>query len=236
MRPLHPTDLARLATFSPAQREAAMRRMTNSYAPYSYDALRKSIPAITNVQFPLFKTERLSWENVKAGILKECRTQPAKIPNLATGKGLYNFCIDNSVQSIARDFGQFRLKFGQSVVYWEDIIVQIKGRPYVICVDPRLSNGLNSQSKSFVFSMMHEHIRANNPDYVSIQFAVCQFERNIDGVRKVIISQEDGYELYTLDRLEDLTGETLEAWRKISTEREEEVRRGTKRTGTGGLL
>lgn len=123
---------------------------------------------------------------------------------------------------------------GQKVAYWLPMVLSHEGQPLVPFIDPRRSRGLTREGRRFVFSMMHERIRAADPDYEAVQLAVFQFGDSGKDQRNPILHIDNGVTLFSLDELEAMVTTTYMLWQEVCEEREVEARR--KGTGTRGPL
>ena len=227
-------DLARLAPAHPDIREKALRRMKQSYSPYSYDPFRRGLSAIFNTEMALFASEKLPWEKIKQAVTRECKTKEAIVPNLLVAKGLYDFCADHEIAARSYEYGSFKLKLGMSISYWQPLIVRIDGKPCAVFADPRKSSRLTKDGIRFVLSVMHEHIRVSNPDFAELELCIFQFSDPYEDVRPAKLFSAQDFELFSLADLETMADETISLWNKILEERHEEAIR--KAAGGGGLL
>ena len=105
------------------------------------------------------------------------------------------------------------------------------GVPVIPFIDPRRSYGLTYAAKRFVFSMMHERIRASDPDFDNVGLGVIQFSFSEDGSRHAYMHQDKEIKLYRYDELEQMIREAYELWWQILAEREAANRR---RSGASG--
>jgi len=134
----------------------------------------------------------------------------------------------------AQEFFPLAMGTGQRVAYWLPMVLSHEGRPIVPFIDPRRSRGLSRASRRFVFSMMHEHIRAADPDYDAVGLAIFQFGEPTDGLRAPILHLDEGVDLIPLAELEVMVATTYALWQEVSEEREVETRR--RAGGTRGPL
>lgn len=82
--------------------------------------------------------------------------------------------------------------------------------------------------------MMHENIRAADPDFSEVGLAVIQFSAGDNDSRNPIIYHDHGVRLFELAQLDAMVRETQEIWLEVLAGREDDTRR--KGTGTRGTL
>lgn len=111
------------------------------------------------------------------------------------------------------------------------ICASLPGIPFL---DPRRVKRLTVQGRRFVFSVMHERIRAADPDFADVSLAVVQFALSAKGPREPAIFLDQGVELFTFDELDRMVRETYELWVEVCEERTAATRR--RGAAGGGLL
>ena len=74
-------------------------------------------------------------------------------------------------------------------------------------------------------SLMHESIRAMDPDYANARLAIVQFDDAKRGTRSANITFDDGIELFSYAELDRMIIETYEMWNGISEGRRTDARR-----------
>ncbi|MFE0756018.1 hypothetical protein ACFW16_18805 [Inquilinus sp. NPDC058860] len=126
------------------------------------------------------------------------------------------------------------MSVGQKFVYWLPMVLSLDGQPFVPFIDPRRSRGLTREGRRFAFSMMHERIRAADPDYEAVRFAIFRFGDMEGNKRPPILHTDEGVELFSLAQMEEMVEATYELWREVCEEREMETRR--KASGRRGPL
>ena len=80
--------------------------------------------------------------------------------------------------------------------------------------------------------MMHERIRAADPDFSEVTLGIVQFSLSEKGPRLPILFTDEGVKLFTFDELDQMVRETYELWREVCEERAIEIRR--RAGGNGG--
>lgn len=235
IRRLPDIDLARIAPLPPEQQRRQLEQMRNGRPPFSYDPLRGCFHDIFNVQPEMFGPVVATDWSVIAGLLqRKCRSEDELRSNLAVAKGLHQFTTEVGMLGRAQEFFPLAMGTGQKVSYWLSLILLMNGRAIVPFIDPRRSKGLTREARRFVFSMMHERIRAVDPDYAAVGFGIFQFGDLTEGQRKPVVHSDEGVELFSLDQMEAMVEATYALWREILAERDEDARR--RGTGTTGPL
>jgi hypothetical protein len=113
------------------------------------------------------------------------------------------------------------------------LVLSIDGRPLVPFFDPRRTKALTVQGRRFVFSVMHERIRAADPDFAEVVLAIVQFSLSEKGPRIPILHIDDGIVLFTFDELDQMVRETYELWQEVCEVRTAETRRRATGKGDG---
>lgn len=174
------------------------------------------------------------WSVIETLLKRKCKSEDETRSNLAVAKGLHQFTTEAGMLGRAQEFFPLAMGTGQKVAYWLSLILSVDGRAIVPFIDPRRSKGLTREARRFVFSMMHERIRAVDPDYAAVGFGIFQFGDFAEDQRNPIIHTDDGVALYSLDEMEAMVEATYALWREILAERDEDTRR--RGTGTTGPL
>jgi hypothetical protein len=82
--------------------------------------------------------------------------------------------------------------------------------------------------------MMHERIRAADPDYENVRLAIFQFDEGDNERRAPKLYTDEGLELFSLEQMESMVAATYDLWREVNEERDTEIRR--RAGGTRGPL
>ncbi len=226
IRRLPDIDLARIASLPSEQQRLQLERMRNGRPPFSYNPLRTCFHDIFNVQPEMFGlAEPTAWEIVERRLRAKCRSQNELEANIAVARGLHKFAITEKMLGRSQDFHSLALSAGQNVAYWLPMVLSLGGHPIIPFIDPRKSKGLSSASRRFVFSIMHEHIRAADPDYENVKLGIFRLGDGDDGARTPILYTDDGVELIPLPKLEAMVASTYAMWQNVLEDRETETRR-----------
>lgn len=233
MRPLHDTDLARIAPLPRDLKRKALAQIRHGRPPFSYRPLAACYDDIFNVQFAMFgPVNPTEWSIIDERLKRKCKSEDELKSNRLVARGLHTTACAAGWLGRKEDFYPLAMGGGHKAAYWLPVMLAVNGHGVVPYIDPRRSRGLTHAGRRFAFSMMHERIRVADPDYADVRFAIIQFDDVMDELRKPIIHMDDGVALFSLDELEQMVAETYEIWRDVCEEREAEVRR----TGTTGSL
>jgi len=227
------TDLALIATMPFEKQRPKLESMRLGKPPFSYAPVRALSHDIFNVQHPMFnQAAPTRWEVIAGLIEAESRTDKEAAANVPVAKALYDFAIDKGVRGFGTDFFPLAMSTGHQVTYWSPILLIIDEKPLVPFIDPRVTRSLTAEARRFVFSMMHQRIRAADPDYAHVEFGVFQFTK--DRNRHPILHTEDGVDLFSFDELESMVSVTYALWQDVCENRQDDPQR--RGTGTDGLL
>jgi hypothetical protein len=231
IRPLPEIDLACIAPMAREQKRNALEALNLGFPTYSYAPVRASLSDILNVRAGMIgPLPRPPWARIKDTISKKCRKDTEQDANLRVGEGLFDYVDEEGVTGRHQEIYPLALGVGTKVTYWHQVVLTIDRRPIIPFFDPRRTKALTIAGRRFVFSVMHERIRAADPDYAVVALGVVQFVVNAKGPRQPVLWLDDGVTLFTFDELDEMVRETYDLWREVCEERAAEDRR----TGTGG--
>jgi hypothetical protein len=209
----------------PTEKRNALRQLKLARPPHSLNPMRSSIPDIMNIVAGLSPAlPRTPWEVIEKQIARRCRDDSEEAVNNAVGLALYEYANEHHMRGRAQDFFSLALGLGRKLTYWSKAVIAIDDRPFIPFVDPRKSPKLSANGRRFVFSAMHEHIRAADPDFANVGLVIFQFKES-DGKRVVVPHFETGLELFTFEQLDEMVRETYQMWIEVLEEREAEARR-----------
>ncbi len=222
-----------LATFAPLpadQKRKALENFKQGRPPYSYKPLRQSFPDLLNLETGLFGPPApVSFECIAKTIRANSRFPKEAEANIGVAAALY----DQGWRGRPQNFVAMGTTIGQRLTYWTPAVLAIDGRPVIPFFNPRRTP-LPPHGRRFVFSMMHEQIRAADPDYAEAAFCICQFSVHKTGERAVLPTFDAGVALYSFDELQSMVAETYAIWTEVWAGRVEETRR--RGGGSGGGL
>lgn len=227
-RSIPETDLANIATLENRDQQRAMlERLKLGHPPYSYLPMRLSILDILNIDpGPLAAGVRAPWEAVAAEVSRRCKRSDDEVAaNLCVAEGLYRYAEALELTGRRHEFLAMPLGVVAKVSFWSPLVVAIDGRATVPFFDPRRTKKLTERGRRFAFSVMHERIRAADPDFADVSLAIFQFENTAEGARPPKAHFVDEVDLYSFHDLAEMTSETYALWNEVLDEREERARR-----------
>lgn len=232
-RRLPELDLARIATQRKDEQRKQLEQMRFGRPPFSYAPLRACYHDIFNIQPDLFApVAPTEWLQIETTLRRKSTSDDEFKANFAVAKGLHQFALTAEMRGRQQDFYQLAMTMGQKVSYWLPMVLAHEGRPIIPFIDPRRSRGLNNEGRRFAFSMMHERIRAADPDFEEVRLAIIQFGKFDEDRRHPRVHTDEGVTLFTLGELEQMVATTYSLWAEVLEDRTEEVRR----SGSSGPL
>lgn len=234
MRPLPEIDLASIAPLPTDQKRRALVALRLARPPYSYSPVRFSLSDILNLDAGMFEDiGRVPYTRIAEAISKKAKSDVEEAANLQVASGLYTYATESKLRGRRHDFFPLAIGVGTSVVYWHSAVLLVDERPVVPFFDPRRSKLLTRLGRQFAFSMMHQRIREDSPDFSAVRLGIFQFEKTDKGPRPPRLYTDDDVQLFSLDQLEQMVAETYEIWSEVCEGREAETRR---RGGASGPL
>lgn len=225
-RPLPDIDLARIAPLPRDLQRRQLEQIRYGRPPFSYGPLRSSFYDIFNIQPAMFgPVKPTDWTIVQTILARKCKSPDELVANLRVAKGLHQYVAEGEITGRAQDFFPMAMSAGRKVVYWLSMILILEDRPVVPFIDPRRSRGLTKKGRRFVFSMMHERIRAADPDYANVGLAILQFGDVDNNIRHPVLHTDDGVELFSLGEMEEMVLATYKLWQEVCEELEVETHR-----------
>jgi hypothetical protein len=219
--PLPDTDLARIAPLPIDQKRRALDAFRLSHPPYRYVPFRKALPDILNIQTGfLGATDRAPFVKIEQTIRAESRSVDELAANLSVAKSLYDFAQASLIDGRSIELFPLSVGAGTKLVFWHSFLLIRDGQPIIPFFDPRRSTTrLTRLARQFVFSAMHERIRAADPDYADVKFAIWQFTAPRKSPRIAFAHEELGVPLLSFDEIEAMVAETYEMWADIYSRR-----------------
>jgi hypothetical protein len=236
IRLLSEIDLARICPLAVEQRRRALEAIRYGHPPYSYAPVRANISDVLNVRAGMMGAlPRVPWEKIAHDIRRRSKNDAEEDANLRVGRGLFDYADERMLSGRHHEIYPLALGVGTKVVYWHSVVLSIDKRPLVPFFDPRRTKELTVQGRRFVFSVMHERIRAADPDFSDVPLGIFQFSLSEKGPRVPILYTDTGVKLFTFEELDQMVRDTYEMWREVCEERAADIRRraGGKR---GGLV
>jgi hypothetical protein len=235
IRPLPDVDLARIAPQPKDMKRKSLEQMRGGRPPCSYNPLRACYDDIFNIQPDLNfgSAPATALSVIEEKLARLCRTDIELVQNQRVARGLHDYATSGSVIGRKHEFFPLAMGAGRKVTFWQSMVVSIDDKPHAIFIDPRRTFGLNVEARRFVFSMMHERIRAADEDFAEVGLAIIRFDDPNEDRRAARPFTDRGVTLFSLDELESMVASTYEMWREVCEEREQQTRR--KASGAGPL-
>lgn len=236
IRPLPDIDLARIAPQRDDMKRKSLEQMKGGFSTFSYRPVRSCFDDIFNIQpsLDLGSADATPWSVISAELKKRCRSDEEFLYNKRVALGLHDFALSGRVIGRRQEFFPLAMGMGRKVTFWLPMVLAIDERPSAIFIDPRSTKGLTSEGRRFVFSMMHERIRAADEDYADVRLTIVQFHKPENDRRAIRLHSDENVELYSRDELELMVTSTYEMWLEVLEERDREAR--GRATGTGPLI
>lgn len=232
-RRLPDTDHANVALLNSDERFKRLRRMKAGRPPFSYKPTRNHESCLLNAQPSLpISVPDTDWETVARLVTKDCGNNPdGVVANLDVSKLLYDYVREHGIVAWQKGHGGFPLSIGVSLRYWLNAVLVQDGQLIIAGTDFRRSGGYTKAGLKFACSVMHEHIRAQNPkDFGEARLAMFRFPQEPKEDRTIHLEFWDESPLLSYDEIVQLSLETYATWGEVLEEQAQDARR----TGTGG--
>jgi hypothetical protein len=225
-RPIPDIDLARITVRSTDEQRLHLRQLKFFRPTHTLNPFRRVLADLVNLQHPLLGTAtRTRWEVIQQAIENSKESADGIARNLAVAKALYEFGSQAEISSFAKPANRWSVGYGYSVAYWNSFYSVWEGRGAHVYFDPRLSHPLGEAGRRFAFSMMHQRLRVDDPDYADLDLVIVGFGRAVGNERSVQVHRASGLTLYTYDQLNEMIDITYSLWLEELARREAEARR-----------
>lgn len=234
-RRLPEIDLARIAPLPADQKRKALEQVHKGRPNLTYAPFRMNAPDILNVQPAMFgPAAHTDWVIVERSIQRASKSEAERKANLGVAKALHGYGAHHGIRARSQEFNKLSLSTGDKVEYWLNMVVALDEKPLIPFIDPRRGHGLTFEGRRFVFSMMHEQIRAADPDYANVSLGIIQFATGDNDERRPVLHLDAGVHLFDFYELDEMVRETQRLWLEVQEGREDDARR--RGTGTRGSL
>jgi hypothetical protein len=225
--PLPDLDLARIAPLPPDRKREALELFRITFPPFSYAPLRAVLADIVQADTGFFVGSRpVPFEHIAQAIWRASRKAEDYEPNLRVTRGLYDHVVANNVRARKHEFYPLAVGGSAKLSFWHSLLLIERDEPLVPFYDPRRSTKqLTRLAQRFVFSVMHERIRAADPDFSSVRLGIYQFTSPKLGPRRPVLHTDVGIELFGFDELDYMVRDTYETWNEVYTRRTERERK-----------
>lgn len=205
-RRLTETDMANMSFLPIAEKR---RRLDAYIAPKkivgSYEPFRSTIGDALNEQFPFLSEEHgaTSLGDLEKRVSDGCKGDPDLLAmNLPVARATHAFSQAENLTAARHEIRPITLAFGHKYEFGMPLILRA---PDYVCAafpDLRRTNQVNERGAVFIASMMHQRLRANNPDFAELRLQIWRYANNFSrSVRAIQIPDEllISYELLIAD-------------------------------------
>ena len=230
IRPLPETDLANIAALPVSRRRERLEGVKLTWAPYSYDPVRKCLPDIFNEQPALLGSLPASeWAPTEKKIRAIAEPGAEAEANVGVGKPLHGYIVAAKMFGRPLTIGSMVLGLGGvTLKYWAPTYL-VDGDTTIIPFLDFRRHGLSPAGRLIACSLMRQQISLRAPDLLESRLAVFQFTDAEK--RRVVVRFVDAVELLEFDELQQRLEETYKLWFDVLEGREEEAHRATGKKG-----
>lgn len=221
------TDLARIAVLPREEQPAKLQLLKGFRPPHTLNPFRKAVPDLVNLQYDMLGvSDPTHWCRIEEAIIREGKHESEIERNLQVARALFEYCRDHEVVSYYKPQSSWGVGFGQSVSYWYPFYSVWDGRAAFVFFDPRKASPLTAEARRFVFSLMHQRLRVDDPDFADADLVAVRFGSVKDSnARTVKPYSAEGVSLFSLDELTEMIDTTYRLWFEELDRRAEETRR-----------
>ena len=225
MRRIPETDLARIAVRPEDEQRIHLRQLKGFKPPHTLNPFRNSVPDLLNLQPPMLGVApRTPWARIEEAILRSKESDEGKEKNLGGAKALFEFSDEHQVVSYPKPVPRWNVGYGNDVAYWGQHYSVWDGAAAFLHFDPRLTNPMTEQARKFAFSLMHQRLRVDDPDFSEVGLGIVRFGRGV-GEKRTLTVHWAGPDLYTYHQLNEMIDLTYRLWAEELQFRQEQARR-----------
>lgn len=225
IRRIPETDLARIAVRPIEEQRIHLRQLKSFRPPHTLNPFRSAVPDILNLQHDLLGSSgRTPWACIEDRIVRSKEGEDGLLRNLAVAKALFEFSEEHQVTSYTKPVPRWSVGYGNDVAYWGQHYSVWDSEAAFLHFDPRLTNPMTDQARRFAFSLMHQRLRVDDPDFAEVRLGIVRFGRGDGNARTVKVHWVTG-ELYSYDQLNGMIDTTYGLWIEELQSRQAEARR-----------
>lgn len=227
MRRIPETDLARIAVLPVDEQPKQLQQLKAFRPPHTLNPFRSVVGDLVNLQFEMLGERSFTrWDIVSEQIRRLSKHKDEFEKNLAVAKALHNYCIKNDVISYSKPTPKWGVGFGNSIAYWSNFYSVWGGRASFLFFDPRISHPLTKSARKFAFSLMHQRLRVDDPDFADAELLIVRFGVDKEGGQRTVAPYSArGVDLFGLDDLNAMIETTYQLWAVELERRAEEAKR-----------
>ncbi|KCZ99318.1 hypothetical protein [Hyphomonas oceanitis] len=227
--------LANYMGLEPVERRIALRKFCETSAGYwGYGAFNLCTSEILGAETGfLGKLDPVSDAQVEQLIRSSCTSGSGHefTSNLQVAKALIQYVKSREITARYFEMPSARFGAGEFLRYWNDLIVEIDGERFVLCIDPKL-NGLTSKGMHIVRSIAQVQIIEGLPKLAGFKPAVLYFPKSDSGKRYAMLRKSSSDEFHSYDELHRRYVETYSQYADVL----EEIRKESDGSGATGTL
>jgi hypothetical protein len=226
MRRIPETDLARITVREVDEQRILLKQLKSFRPTHTLNPFRKAVPDIVNLQHEMLgERGPTEWRHIERAISQSKESADGVSRNIEVARALYDYCAEHDFVSYAKPVPRWNVGYGNDVAFWGQFYSVWDGQAAYVHFDPRLTHQLTAKARKFVFSLMHQRLRVDDPDFSDVGLYIVAFGRGEGARRTVIPHSAAGLELYSYDQLNDMIDTTYRLWASELAYREERVRR-----------
>jgi len=230
-RSLPETDLARVALRPDDEKRIVLRAVRSFVPQHSLSPLRKVAGALYAARPSLLELPKCTWSEIDGAIRRYCGPNLHWVkPNVSLAELLFDYNERRQIKAVEWEFPFIPFGYGAKIKFWHDFYSVQDGVPVLSFLDPRLTDGLGTFGRLFVFSAMHHNIAVG--DFEGARLEIIRFPLNkYTGKREVDVFTFDQRDIVPEASLNKAIDDTYRVWREILAERQAAQRR-QRPTGT----
>jgi hypothetical protein len=221
------TDLARIAVCPVDEQRILLQDLRSFRPPHTLNPFRQSVADILNLQPTglLGSLDRTPWPKIQESIERSKETEDGIAKNLGVAKALFEFSEQRQVISYGRPVPRWNVGYGIDLAYWNQFYSVWGEAAAFVHFDPRLTHPLTEGARRFVFSLMHQRLRVDDPDFADVGLKIFRFGRGEGDRRTISEYSAEGLELYDYAQLNEMIGTTYRLWVEEIESRQRSSRR-----------
>lgn len=236
MRRIPETDLARIAVLDVDQQRQYLRQLKSFRPPHTLNPFRQAVPDIVNLQHELLGVRAPTpWKRIEEAISRSRESEDGIERNIAVAAALYEYCEEHALVSYAKPVPRWNVGYGNDVAFWGQFYSVWEGKAAFIHFDPRLTHPLTTRARKFAFSLMHQRLRVDDPDFADVGLFIVRFGRGSGNKRTVVPHSVAETDLYSYDQLNEMIDLTYSLWAEELAERQDRARRAGGGTNPMGI-
>jgi hypothetical protein len=182
-------DLALAATIPAHRRKSFIKAAVGGDGYDYYKGVKTNLDSLLNIALSSDLAAPLAArKKIRAEVAAACIGTREIKGNQGVAEGLYEYVFEQRVTAAPFDFPQIALGKAGTRRFWAPYILKIGGKKYIPFFDFRQGRSRSTRdSRRFIFSIQHTHIRLANPtEYGDVGFVIFTFTEPQSRVRKLV--------------------------------------------------